>query len=94
MAQNKDFITKLEGWFGQANVQNSEQVMSACDYLKWADLHDIALTFNYLSSDIDQCNAIINSYYSFVLDTDERLGYLGANQFMKQTLDQISHIAG
>ena len=68
--------------------------MSVCEYLKWADMQDIQLAFTYISSDVDNCNSVINSYYSYILDTDEKLGYLGANQFMKQTLDQISHING
>ena len=68
--------------------------LNACEYLTWADYHDIDLTFTYLQSDIDSCNALAISYYNFVLDVDESLNYLAANQFLRKLLDQLKTLTG
>lgn len=53
--------------------------LNACEYLNWADYHDIDLSINYLQSDLTQCNSLTVAYYNFVLDLDESLNYLAAN---------------
>lgn len=71
-----------------------KDALNACDYLSWAYYHDIDLTFTYLQSDIDNCNTLTNSYYNYVLDVDESLGYLGANQYLRKLLDSLKTITG
>ena len=53
--------------------------LNACDYLSWAYYHDVDLTFEYSLADINTCDDLTNSYYNYVLDVDESLGYLAAN---------------
>jgi hypothetical protein len=71
-----------------------KDAFNACDYLSWAYYHDIDLTFTFVQSDIDSCNSLANSYYNSVLDVDEGLGYLGANQYLRKLLDQLKTITG
>jgi hypothetical protein len=68
--------------------------INACDYLLWAYYHDIDLQFSYLQSDIDSCNSLKVSYFNYVLDADQSLGYLGANQFLLKIHDQLSTLTG
>ena len=68
--------------------------MNACEYLTWSYYHDIDLQFTYTQTDIDSCNALSVSYYNYVLDVDQSLGYLGANQYLRKVLDQLKSITG
>ncbi len=87
------FLTRLGQLFGTGSMEVMD-ALNACDYLTWAYYHDIDLTFSYLQSDIDTCDSLSNSYYNYVLDVDQGLGYLGANQFLKKILDQLKTLTG
>ena len=56
-----------------------KDALNACDYLAWSYYHDIELTFEISESDIDKCHSLQNSFYNYVLDVDESLGYLAGN---------------
>lgn len=68
--------------------------LNACEYISWAYYHQIDLTFTYSLDDINKCNDLTNSYYNYVLDVDESLGYLAANQFLKKLSDSLSSMTG
>jgi hypothetical protein len=89
---NKDFLTRLGQLFG-TNMGVSD-ALNACEYMNWAYYHDIDLQFNYLQSDLTQCNSLTVAYYTFVLDLDESLNYLAANQFLQKILDQLKTVSG
>lgn len=90
----KDFLARLGQLFGSGSSLGIRDAISACEYLEWAYYHDIDLQFQYLNSDITTCDALSNSYFNYVLDADENLGYLGANQFLRKVLDQLKTITG
>lgn len=73
------FLARLGQLFGTGGSMEVMDAMNACQYLDWAYYHDIDLTFAYLQSDIDSCNSLSVSYYNYVLDVDEGLGYLASN---------------
>jgi hypothetical protein len=68
--------------------------LNACDYLSWAYYHDIELKFDFSVADVNTCNDLTNSYYNYVLDVDESLNYLAANQFLKKLSDSLSTFTG
>lgn len=88
------FLTRLATLFGGASPMEVKDALNACDYLSWAYYHDIQLTFDYVPADIDSCNALTNSYFNYVLDVDESLNYLAANQYLKKLLDSLSTFTG
>lgn len=71
-----------------------KDALSACDYLQWAYYHDIDLTFTYVQSDLDSCNALTVSYFNYALDVDQGLGYLAANQYLRKLLDSLKTLTG
>ena len=71
-----------------------QEALSSCEYLNWAHYHDIDLQFSYLQSDLTQCDSLTVAYYNFVLDLDESLNYLAANQFLQKLLDQLKSVTG
>lgn len=75
-------------------IDTIPQSLSACEYLTWAYYHDINLQFAYTQTDVNTCESLAVTYYNYVLDVDEKLGYLGANQFLKKLLDQLRSITG
>jgi hypothetical protein len=89
----KDFLARLTTLFGSQQMEIPD-ALNACDYLSWAYYHDIDLTFTYAQSDIDSCNSLTNSYFNFVLDLDESLGYLAANQYLRKVLDSLMTSTG
>jgi hypothetical protein len=93
-ATYKDFLARLATLFGTGATMELKDAMNACDYLSWSYYQDIDLTFSYLQTDLDSCNNLANSYYNYVLDVDESLGYLGANQYLHKLLDQLKTITG
>lgn len=68
--------------------------LNACEYLTWSYYHDIPLQFAVMQGDLDSCNALAVNYYNYVLDADQSLGYLGANQFLRKLLDQLKTVTG
>jgi hypothetical protein len=89
-----DFLTRLGQLYGTASQMGVMDGLNACEYLQWAYYHDIELTFSYVQSDIDSCNALTTSYYNYYLDVDESLGYLAANQYLKKLLDSLNTVTG
>lgn len=68
--------------------------LSFCEYLKWADLHGVALSIDVTADDITKCDAIKTALYQFYIDQDTTLNFLASNTFLKQTHDQIkSHLS-
>lgn len=82
----KTFLTRLTGFFGVQSA-DTKTAISYCQYLKWADLHNVALSFDFTVDDISQCDAIVTLQNQFYADQDQKLGYLAANQFLKLTHD-------
>jgi hypothetical protein len=87
-------LTRLGTLFGTGAAMEIKDGLNACDYLSWAYYHDIALTFDFTVADINSCNDLSNSYFNFVLDVDESLNYLAANQYLKKLLDSLSTYTG
>ena len=82
------FLTRLSTLFGSP-MDTVSQAMNACEYLAWAYYHDIALTFAFTDSDVHTCDSLTVAYYNYFLDVDQKLGYLGANQYLKMILHQL-----
>jgi hypothetical protein len=89
-----DFLTRLGQLYGTGSQMGVMDGLNACEYLLWAYYHDVELTFSYVQSDIDSCNALTISYYNYYLDVDESLGYLAANQYLKKLLDSLNTVTG
>lgn len=57
LTNNKDFLTRLAGFFGQTNA-DLKTSLSYCQYLKWADLHNVALSFAFTDDDVSKCDGL------------------------------------
>ena len=88
------FLARLGQLFGTGSSMEIRDALNACDYLSWAYYHDIGLTFDFSVVDVNSCNDLTNSYYNYVLDVDESLNYLAANQFLKKLSDSLSTLSG
>lgn len=63
---NKDFLTRLNTLSGLTlDVPNA---LSFCEYLQWADMHNVALSIETNQDDIKKCTEIKNSLYQYYID--------------------------
>ena len=88
----KDLLATLSKYFGtDVNLENAKDY---CVYLKWANLNEISLKLNYTDADIIGCDNLMNSLYMFLIENDEKLGYISSNEFLKKLNGQLKVILG
>lgn len=88
----KDFLTRLNTLSGL--TLDVPGALNFCAYLKWADLHNVALSFDYTDDDITQCDGIKTLLFNFYVTQDQNLNFIASHQFLQQTHDQIKSILG
>lgn len=76
----KSFYPRLAEMMGQASVTRSEAV-DLCEYINWADLHEVELTISATQDDFKNCAGLLTAVDEYVNFVDEQLGNLGSNQF-------------
>jgi len=91
--QFKDFLPILAKYLGNTTI-DIPTALAFCRYLKWADLHNIELQFNFSASDISQCDALNTIYFQLFIDQDQQLGYIASNMLLRQIHDQIQAVSG
>ena len=92
--QYATFLARLGQLYGTGSSMEIRGALDACEYLTWSYYHDIALTFDFTIADVNSCNDLTTSYFNYVLDVDESLNYLAANQFLKKLSDSLSTMSG
>jgi hypothetical protein len=56
--------------------------MAMCDYLEWADLHNVPLTINYSSNDLKQCGELESAYLQYLALVDDNLQLLATSELI------------
>jgi hypothetical protein len=77
---------------GAQNITN-EQAFQICEYLLWADLHEVELKVPFTYGDVHHCFGLqkaFDQYYNYV---DASLQQLGATQFKQYLHDHIRSVA-
>lgn len=87
------FFPHLAKMFGYRGV-DFQQAVQMCQYLEWADLHNVDLDITYSSDDLSQCSALESAYYKYVVLVDDNLSSLGAMEFMKYLHDNLATYVG
>jgi hypothetical protein len=77
---------------GQANVTRSEAI-DLCEYIHWADLHEISLNITASHDDVHNCHGLLKSVDKYVNYVDEKLGNIASNQFKQYLHDHILSVA-
>mmetsp|Transcript_30662 Transcript_30662/g.22731 ORF Transcript_30662/g.22731 Transcript_30662/m.22731 type:complete len:123 (+) Transcript_30662:730-1098(+) len=65
-----------------------------CQYLSWADLHNVALTISYTASDLSECSRLNDVLNAYILDVDKSLNYLASAELLVYLRDHISTVGG
>eukprot|EP00349_Pseudokeronopsis_sp_Brazil_P003725 CAMPEP_0202959266 /NCGR_PEP_ID=MMETSP1396-20130829/3500_1 /ASSEMBLY_ACC=CAM_ASM_000872 /TAXON_ID= /ORGANISM="Pseudokeronopsis sp., Strain Brazil" /LENGTH=201 /DNA_ID=CAMNT_0049677755 /DNA_START=704 /DNA_END=1309 /DNA_ORIENTATION=+ len=65
-----------------------------CQYLSWADLHNVALTISYTASDLSECSRLNDVLNAYILDVDKSLNYLASAELLVYLKDHISTVGG
>lgn len=60
-------ITNLEKYF-DSSKPDIKTVLSYCEYIKWADLHNVPLTFDFTSDDVKDCDDLNTAYVNFYIE--------------------------
>eukprot|EP00350_Pseudokeronopsis_sp_OXSARD2_P000638 CAMPEP_0170541408 /NCGR_PEP_ID=MMETSP0211-20121228/1145_1 /TAXON_ID=311385 /ORGANISM="Pseudokeronopsis sp., Strain OXSARD2" /LENGTH=266 /DNA_ID=CAMNT_0010844119 /DNA_START=542 /DNA_END=1342 /DNA_ORIENTATION=- len=89
----ENFFLRLEDMFEVASV-DAKEATKMCQYLQWADLHNVALTLDAKASDLSECNRLDEVLLAFVVDVDRSLSYLGASDFLSYLNDHLSTVSG
>jgi hypothetical protein len=73
----KDFMTRLNTLSGLTLDTNG--CLSFCEYLKWADLHNVALSIDVTADDQTKCDAMKTKLYDFYVAQDTALNFISSN---------------
>ncbi|CDW80158.1 histidine acid phosphatase family protein [Stylonychia lemnae] len=85
---NKDFIGRLAQFAGQTTL-DLKTALDFCQYIKWADLHNVVLSFDFTSDDVSKCDGLNTQQNNFFVTQDQALNFIASNQFLTQTHDHI-----
>jgi hypothetical protein len=44
-----------------------------CQYLEWADLHNVNLDINYSNDDLDQCKGLESAFYKYYVAVNDKV---------------------
>jgi hypothetical protein len=73
----QNFFPRLAHIFGYCGIGLAEAV-EMCQYLQWADLHNIKLTVPYTQDDLDQCSGLDVAMFEYFNFVDESLNHIAA----------------
>lgn len=65
-----------------------------CQYLSWADLHNVFLTISFDQTDLDTCKNLDKVLINYAQFVDSKLNHLSSTQFMQYLHDHIQSVSG
>jgi len=86
-------MLRLANLFEKEAVQIDEAVQM-CEYMAWADLHNIELTVEYVQEDLDNCWGLEGEILSYYNSVDEKLSYLASTEFLTYLRDHLTSVTG
>jgi len=88
-----DLFPRLEHMFGYCGIGLAEAV-EMCQYLQWADLHNVELQFTYTQDDLDECQGLDVAMIEYFNIVDESLQFIASTQFRKYISDHMKSAMG
>jgi hypothetical protein len=87
------FFSRLSTLFEVADV-NYLEATEMCQYLQWADLHNVELTINFTQNDLHECSHLDTVLIKYDQHIDQQLDLLSSTEFLQYLHDHLQSVSG
>jgi len=88
----KHFFPRLAHLIGKENITR-EEALDLCEYVHWADLHEVELNVTLTREDVHHCHGLLIAVDKYISHVDKKLNQIATNYFRTYLHDHIKSVA-